>query len=404
MARTQATLPGGARLSDYMSVNVISRFYPREVVCSALSSGGQESRRRRDLPAEVMVYYVIVMALFRSVSTREVLRCLVDGLRWSCADLPMRVSGKSSISRARSRLGAAPFSALRERCVVPLATRETVGSWYRGWRLVAFDGSTLNLPDEVRNREKFGLPASSRGDSAFPQARVTMMVELGTRAALAWTAGPFRESEAEQAERLLDEFSPGMLVLADRYYCGFPLWSRAVETGADLLWRLRGNHAFPVHEALTDGSWRSVIRGSGRDRRKSTGERPIRIIAYRFDGRDEIYRLATTILDPEQAPAEELAALYHERWEIETTYDEIKTHLLGPGAILRSKTPELVYQEIDGLMLAHYAVRRLIHEAAGTAREDPDRLSFVHATRVMRRRIVQPGGFPPRASDRLSDP
>ncbi len=306
--------------------------------------------------------------------------------------------------RARSRLGAAPFSALRERCVVPLATRETVGSWYRGWRLVAFDGSTLNLPDEVRNREVFGLPASSRGDSAFPQARVTMMVELGTRAALAWTAGPFRESEAEQAERLLDEFSPGMLVLADRYYCGFPLWSRAAETGADLLWRLRGNHAFPVHEALTDGSWRSVIRGSGRDRRKSTGERPIRIIAYRFDGRDEIYRLATTILDPEQAPAEELAALYHERWEIETTYDEIKTHLLGPGAILRSKTPELVYQEIDGLMLAHYAVRRLIHEAAGTAREDPDRLSFVHATRVMRRRIVQPGGFPPRASDRLSDP
>ena len=147
-----------------------------------------------------------------------------------------------------------------------------------------------------------------------------------------------------------------------------------------------------------------MIRGSGRDRRKSTGERPIRIIAYRFDGRDEIYRLATTVLDPEQAPAEELAALYHDRWEIETTYDEIKTHLLGPGAILRSKTPELIYQEIDGLMLAHYAVRRLIHEAAGTAREDPDRLSFVHATRVMRRRIIQPGGFPPRASDGSSDP
>ena len=395
MARTVATFAGGMRLSDHLSVSVIARVYPREAVRAALRSRGRDSRRRRDLPAEVMVYYVIAMALFRSVSAREVLRCLVDGLRWVSPDLSMRVSGKSSISRARARLGAAPFSALRDSCVAPLAHPGTPGAWYRGLRLVAFDGSSLNLPDEARNREAFGLPGSSRGSSAFPQARLTAMVEVGTHAAFAWHAGPLVESEAEQAERLLGHLSSGMLVLADRYYCGFPLWSRAAATGADLLWRVKGNMRFPVVEAHDDGSWRSVIRGSGRDRRRSRGELPVRVVAYRIEGGDETVTLATTLLDHRAAPAAELAALYHERWEIETAYDEVKTHILGPGAALRSKTPDLVCQEIDGLMLAHYAVRCLIHEAADKAGEDPDRISFVHAVRVMRRRIINPGDFPP---------
>ena len=164
-----------------------------------------------------------------------------------------------------------------------------------------------------------------------------------------------------------------MLVLADRLYCGFQLWSRAAATGADLLWRLKGSMKFPVTEALEDGSWRSVIRGSGCDRRRSRGELPVRIVAYKIEGNDEITRLATTLLDHETAPAAELAALYHERWEIENAHDEVKTHILGPGAALRSKTPDLVCQEIDGLMLAHYAVRQLIHEAAEAVGEDPDR-------------------------------
>lgn len=147
-------------------------------------------------------------------------------------------------------------------------------------------------------------------------------------------------------------------------------------------------------EALADGSWRSVFRGKGRDRRRSRGECPVRVVVYRMPGRDgELVRLATTLVDPEGAPAAELAPLYHERWEAKTAYDEVKTHILGPGARLRSETPELVRQEMDGLMLAHHAVRRLVHEAAGRAREDPDRLS-VHAIRVMRRRIIQPGAPP----------
>ena len=399
MARTKATFTGGKRLSDYLSVSVIAQVYPRIKVRAALRSQGRDSQRRRDLPAEVMVYYVIVMALFRAVSTREVLRCLVDGLRWVSPDLPVRVSGKSSISRARARLGTAPFTALRDSCVVPLARDKTPGAWYRGLRLVAFDGSALNLPDEVRNREEFGLPGAARGSSAFPQARLTAMMEVGTRAAFAWHAGPLAESEAEQAERLLGSLSSGMLVLADRYYCGFPLWSRAVATGAELLWRFKRNMKFPVIKALDDGSWRSVIRGSGRDRRRSRGELPVRIVAYRIKDSDEVTMLATTLLDHHLAPAAELAALYHERWEIENAYDEVKTHILGPGAALRSKTPALVYQEIDGLMLAHYAVRSLIHDAAMKSGEDPDRLSFVHTVRIMRRRIINPGDFSPEGAD-----
>ena len=238
MARTVAAFTGGMRLSAYLSVSVIARVYPREAVRAALRSLGRDSRRRRDLPAEVMVYYVIAMALFRTVSAREVLRCLVDGLRWISPDLPVRVSGKSSISRARTRLGAAPFSALRDSCVAPLAHPGTPGAWYRGLRLVAFDGSSLSLPDEARNREAIGLPGSSRG----------------------------------------------MLVFADRYYCGFPLWSRATATGADLLWRFKRNMTFPVVEAFDDGSWRSVFCGSGRDRRRSQSELPVRIVAYRMEG------------------------------------------------------------------------------------------------------------------------
>ena len=394
MARTKATFTGGMRLSDTLSVSVIAQVYPRKKVRAALWSQGRDSQRRRDLPAEVMVYYVIVMALFRAVSTREVLRCLVDGLRLVSPDLPVRVSGKSSISRARARLGTAPFTALRDSCVAPLAGDKTPGAWYRGLHLVAFDGSSLNLPDEVRNREEFGLPGAARGSSAFPQARLTAMMEVGTRAAFAWHAGPLAESEAEQAERLLGSLSSGMLVLADHTYCGFPLWSRAVATGAELLWRFKRNMKFPVIKVLDDGSWQSVIRGSGRDRRRSRGELPVRIVAYRIKESDEVTMLATTLLDHHLAPAAELAALYHERWEIENAYDEVKTHILGPGAALRSKTPDLVYQEIDGLMLAHYAVRSLIHDAAIKSGEDPDRLSFVHTVR-----IINPGDVPPEGAD-----
>ena len=352
MARTRASLPGGLRLSDYLCVGVIARIYPHDAVREALERTGRGSVRRRSLPAEVMVYYVIGMALFRSVSTREVLCCLLEGLRWVSPELLLRISGKSSISRARSRLGAAPFEALREACVRPLAATSTPGSWYRGLRLVAFDGSTLALPDERENRSHFGLPGTSRGSAGFPKLRLTVLMEVGTRVPIAWCGGPFRETEMAQAEQLVAHLEPGMLLLADRYYCGFPLWSQSVASGAELLWRVKSNMRFPALEHFPDGSWRSVLVGSGKDRRASRGECPVRVFTYRLAGVEESFTLATTLLDPAEAPAAELAALYHERWEIETACDEVKTHLLGPGALLRSKTPDLVQQELHGLMLA----------------------------------------------------
>jgi hypothetical protein len=284
---------------------------------------------------------------------------------------------------------------LREACVRPLAAPSTAGAWYRGHRLMAIDGSSLSVPDEVANRRHFGLPGASRGQAGFPKLRLSVLMELGTRAPLAWCGGPWCESEMEQAERLVVHLEPGMLMLADRYDGGFPLWSQAQDRGADLLWRVKSNQAFPAHGSFPDGSWSSVINGSGRDRRRLRGQRAVRVVRYRMPGSEEAFTLITTLLDPEQAPAAELAALYHERWEIETAYDEVKTHMLGPGALLRSKTPELVLQELDGLMLAHYAVRCLIHEAAASAGRDPDRLSFLHAVNVVRRRIVHPGAFSP---------
>ena len=399
MARTRASLPGGLRVSDYLSVGVIARTYPRAAVQGALERTGRGSVRRRSLPAEVMVYYVIAMALFRAVSTREVLRCLLEGLRWVSPEIVLRVSGKSSISRARTRLGAAPFEALQEACVRPLAAVATPGAWYRGLRLVAFDGSTLALPDEQENRAHFGLPGSAPGSAGFPKLRLTVVMEVGTRAPFAWCWGALRETEMEQAERLVAHLEPGMLLLADRYYFGFPLWSQTVASGAELLWRVKSNLRFPVLERFPDGSWRSVLTGSGKDRRRIRGKCPVRVFTYRLAGIKESFTLATTLLDPSEAPAAELAALYHERWEIETAHDEVKTHMFGSGALLRSKTPGLVQQELHGLLLAHYAVRCLIHEAAGRAGEDPDRLSFLHTVNVVRYRTIHPGAFPPNAHD-----
>ena len=375
MARTHAAFPGGVRFSDYLGLGVIAQVFPPHSIKAALDACGVRSARHRDLPLEAMMYYVIAMGLFRQVSTREVLRCLVDGLRLVAPGVPVRISGKSSISRARARLGTAPFEELRRARVIPLADPRESGSKHQGLRIAALDGTTLDLPDEARNREAFGLPGAIRGKEAFPKARLALLLETGTRAALAWRAGPVRgESKHSQAEALLAHLEPGMLVLADRRYFGFPLWSRASETGADLLWRAPANaRLHPAGKPFKDGSWPAELRGSGWDRRQCRGACRIRVVECRLAKRPgESCKLATTLLDPGRFPARELADLYHERWEIENACDEVKTHLLGPGATLRSKTPELVLQEIDGLMLAHYSVRSLIHRAAGKAREDPD--------------------------------
>jgi hypothetical protein len=390
MAGSPAGLPAGVRLSDRISLGVIARAVPPARVRQVLAETGKASERERDLPAPVMVYYVIALALYMGSSTREVLRCLLEGLRWLWGAEAVKVAGKSGISQARSRLGEAPLRRLYEALVQPIATPATKGAWYRGWRLVSLDGSCLDVADAAENRAAFGAPGASRGRSAFPQMRLVALVENGTHVLFGARLGRTAEGETTLARDVLGALRPGMLCLADRYFFGYALWQAALETGADLLWRVKGNLRLPRETVLPDGSYLSTIYPSDKDRRHRTGGLQVRVVEYRLEGIPEaepLYRVVTTILDPQRAPAAELAALYHERWEIEVALAELKTQLRGARVVLRSKTPALVRQEVWGLLLAHFAVRGLMHEAALQADEDPDRLSFSHAVRVIRRKI-----------------
>ena len=391
MARTLARLPQGARITDYISLGVVAQWFPRSTVDRVLANSGKSSRRQRDLPAHVVVYYVIAMALYMQASYREVLRCLLEGLQWLQGPrAPLRVASHSAISRARTRLGFEPLEQLHDELLRPLARRKTKGAFYRRWRLVSLDGSTLDVADEKRNQQAFGRPGASRGRSAFPQIRFVSLLENGTHVLFASRMGPYATGEITLAKQVLPSLKKGMLCLADRNFLGYSLWRQARASGAELLWRGKKNLCLPVRRRLADGSYLSRIYPSQRDRRNDTGGSDVRVIEYELQGVEDsepFYRLLTTILDPEQAPARELAALYHERWEIEGALGELKTHLRGSKIVLRSKTPQLVRQEFYGLLLAHFAIRGLMHEAALEADEDPDRLSYVPAVRVIRRKL-----------------
>jgi hypothetical protein len=340
-----------------------------------------------------VVYFVIALALFMQSSSREVLRCLLEGLQWLLGpSAAIKVTGKSGISQARTRLGWEPMQQLHDEVVKPIAVPATRGAWYRNWRLVSLDGSTLDIADEPANEKAFGRPGSSRGSSAFPQIRFVSLVENGTHVLFGSQLAGYGTSEIALTRAILSKLQPGMLCLADRNFFGYALWDQARATGADLLWRVKTQIRLPCEQRLSDGSYLSRIYPSEKDRRHKTNSIKVRVIDYQLGVEDAepLYRLVTTILDHEQAPATELAALYHERWEIETALDELKTHLRGADIVLRSKTPDLVRQEFYGLMMAHFAIRGLMHEAALKADVDPDRLSFLHAVRVVRRKL---GGF-----------
>ena len=224
------------------------------------------------------------------------------------------------------------------------------------------------------------------------------LVENGTHVLFGARLGRYADGETTLAHAVLAALRPGMLCLADRQFFGYALWQAAAATGADLLWRGKHNLRLPREAVLADGSYLTTIYPSDKDRRHRTGGIRVRVVEYRLAGIAEaepLYRLVTTILDPAQAPAAELAALYHERWEIEGALAELKTQLRGARVVLRSKTPELVRQEFWGLLLAHFAVRGLMHEAALKADEDPDRLSFSHAVRVVRRKLPLFAALPP---------
>lgn len=403
MARTVASLPAGSRITDYISLGVIAKFFPADKVREILKQTGRASVRERDLPAHVVVYYVIALSLYMRSSYREVLRCLLEGVQWLLdPSAPVKVAGKSGISQARSRLGPEPLKKLYEAVVAPISEGRTKGAWYRQWRLISLDGSTLDVADTVENEKAFGRPGASRGSSAFPKIRFVALLENGTHVLWAAQMGDYATAEITLAQDVVPALGKGMLCLADRFFPSYKLWRTAAQTGADLLWRTRQNARLDVDQRLPDGSYLSRIYASTSNRRNQRKAIVVRVIDYRLKNvqdAEPIYRLITTILEPTQAPAKELAALYHERWEIETALDELKTHLRGAQIVLRSKTPELVEQEFYGLLMAHFAIRGLMHEAALQADEDPDRLSFLHSVRVVQRRMARFAAIPPSAEE-----
>jgi len=354
----------------------------------------------------VVVYYAIALALYMQSSYREVLRCLLEGVQWLLdPGVRLKVAGNSGISQARTRLGWEVMRQLHDELVKPIAVASTKGAWYRGLRLVSIDGSTLEVADETANDKAFGRPGASRGTSAFPQLRFVSLVENGTHVLFGTQLGAYASGEITLAKAVLSALRKGMLCLADRNFFGFQLWVQARSTGADLLWRIKTNARLPREQALADGSYLSRIYSSESDRRHQRNAITVRVIEYRLQGvsdAEPIYRLLTSLLDPQGAPANELAALYHQRWEIETALAELKTHLRGAKIVLRSKTPDLVRQEFYGLMMAHFAVRGLMHEAALKADIDPDELSFLHAVRVVRRKLTTSHAIPPSAAQNVS--
>lgn len=401
MARTRKRLPARIDVAHLISTGVLASACPRALIDEVLQRTGRASQRHRLLPAPAVVYYVMALALWREAPLEEVLRVVCQGLQWLGGGqaAPIQAS-KSGISQARTRLGAETMRQLADRVLQPIAPAQAPGAWYRGLRVMALDGSSLDVADEQANARFFGYPGASRGQSAYPQAHLLGLVECGTHVVTAAAIGPCRESEQALTARLLPgKLQPDMLVLADRNFYGFKLWQLACNTGAKLLWRVKGQASLklPVERCLADGSYLSTVFSS-EDRKHRHGQ-TVRVVEYTLEGQatpaSERYRLLTNLLDAKQADASELAALYHERWEIESVFDEFKTHLRGASTVLRSKTPELVQQEIWGLLMAHFAVRQLMAKAAWQEHLDPDRLSFVHAVRVVKRKLPQAATLSP---------
>jgi hypothetical protein len=390
------------RLSDHISIGVLTRVFPPELVDRVVADAGRTEVRHRLLPARVVVYYVLGLALFSQASYEEVMRNLVEGLSWASGwSQSWSVPTKAALFKARARLGPEPLRALFEAVAVPLATPPTRGAWYRGWRLMSIDGTCLDVADTPANEAEFGRPGTGRGDGAgaFPQVRLAGLAECGTHALVAAAPGACSTGETTLARDLLGSLGPGMLVLADRGFYSLELWNEARAAGAGLLWRTKAGHVLRPHEQLPDGSWLARLRRFSNYHMRGT-DVVVRVIDYAVDDPGRLraeprYRLITTILDPGAAPAAELAALYPQRWEFETALDELKTHQRGPKVVLRSKQPDGVRQEIYGYLCVYYAIRWLMHAVALEADADPDRLSFTRSLRAARRTAGSHPGFPP---------
>lgn len=398
------------RLTERIGLGVLTRLVYRDLVDEVLAETGRTERRRRLLPARVVVYFVLAMTLFFDDAYEEVMRKLVDGLRFLRSwDDDWQVPTSSALCQARARLGAKPLQELYARVARPLAGPGTHGAWLAGLRVMAIDGVQLDVPDTADNEDEFGRGVSLGLDAPYPKVKVLGLGECGTHAVIDAHLGGVLVDERELARPLLNSLEPDMLLLADRGFYSRTFWDEAAATGAQLLWRVQSVLKLYVVTELADGSYLSVLLSDierqriRRHRARGLDTVPqgptVRVIEYDIANRDSQsgspIRLITTILDPELASATELAAVYHQRWEFETSLAEIETRQRGSYRVLRSHSPDLVRQEIWALLLTHYAIRALIYEAADPDGLDPLRMSFIRTLRIVRRHITGQAGFSP---------
>jgi len=395
---------------------VLAEVFSRDVIEDVLTETGRREQRSRLLPAHVVVRFCQAMCLFFDDDYEEVMRKLVGALKsmsswrdnWS-------VPSTSAITQARQRLGEDPLRVLFEQTAVPVARRGTKGAWLGSRRLMAIDGFMVDVPGTVGNAAEFGRMSNGKKATALPQVLTVVLGECGSHAVTGAAIGPCNSHERTLAQQIIPRAAPGMLITADRNFYGFDLWQEFRRTGADLLWRVNANLNLPVMRWLSDGSYLSLICHSKiRGRRRSEllrnangsvqtdpGEaQVVRVVEYDIPDREgsgagDLICVVTSVLDPAEATAEELAAAYHERWECENLIDEVKTHQRGPARVLRSKSPSMVRQEIWALLLTHYGIRRLMCHAADEIGEDPDRLSFMRSLRVIRRHVTGQADFSP---------
>jgi hypothetical protein len=399
-------------LTDAIGIGTLTRLVPRELVDEVVLFLGREEQRKSKLPARVVVYSVMAMALFYGDGYEEVMRKLAGGLQYMGTwRREWEVPTAGALCRARQRLGPEVMRELYERVSVPCAMQSTKGAWLAGRRLMAIDGFGMEAPDSEENAVHFGY-AGKKGRSAFPFVHMAALAECGTHAIVAAEIAKNGEGEETLARRILSggAIDAGMLVMADSGLYSHANFKMVIDAGADALFRVGANLNLPVLEWLPDGSYLSYIADSAEKAKNNYRLRHglvkltdlpgihVRAVDYevtdRGDG-EEIITVVTNITDPAEIPAVELAAAYHERWEVELVFDELKVHQRGQGKMLRSRKPELVEQEIWGLLLTHYGIRSLMREAADQADLDPDRMSFIRALRVIRRQVTGQAGFSP---------
>lgn len=402
------------RLTDHIGLGVVSARFDRDLLEEVINRTGRREKRSRRLPAHVMIRYVIAMGLFFAESYEEVMRRLVGNLRklGSWTD-DWQVPTASAITQARQRLGPAPMAALFDRACVPLATSGTKGAWLARRRLMAVDATSFDVADTTDNAERFGKMGSGPKASAYPKLHVAALAECASHAIVGAVLGSCRTGERTLVADLVDKIGPDMLVLADAGLYSYELFTNFAATGADLAWRIGASVSVGHLRWLPDGSYQALIYrpGLSAERRARLVEqakagqdipadlaRLVRVVEYTVADRNpdgELIVVITTVLDPHEVPALDLAEAYHQRWEEESALDEIKTDLRGRGEILRSKTPDLVEQQMWGLLLAHYAIRALLLQAADPAGYDPDRMSFIRGLRVVRRQVTDQAAITP---------